>query len=46
MGPRPFASGGRKFFMVMTGAAAVGVDTRLCTYIYGRVSMAYENMFL
>ncbi len=50
MGPRPIAAGGfssmgRKFLMVMTGAAAVGVDTRLPMHIYGRGSMEHEIMF-
>jgi hypothetical protein len=50
MGPLPFTSGGfspmgRKFLMVMMGAATVGADTRLRMSIYGRVSMEYENMF-
>jgi hypothetical protein len=29
---------------VVTGAAAVGVSTRLRTQVYGRVSIGYENV--
>ena len=48
--PRPIISGGfspigRKVLFVMTGAAAVGVSTRLRTQVYGSVSIGYENVF-